>query len=56
MTFKEVLFNIIIPLIAGIIGGSISSYIIVQKHINKNIMKNKKVSVFNGDIVNGNKK
>lgn len=36
MTFKEVVFNIIIPLISGIIGGTISANIIVRKNIKKN--------------------
>ena len=35
MTFKEILFNIIIPLISGIIGGTISANIIVHKNIKK---------------------
>lgn len=55
MSFKEILFNIIIPLISGIIGGGISSSILIKNSINKKIMKNKNVQVKNGDIVNGNK-
>lgn len=55
MSFKEILFNIIIPLISGIIGGGISSSILIKNNINKKIMKNKNVQVKNGDIVNGNK-
>lgn len=56
MSFKEILFNIIIPLISGIIGGTISANIIVHKNINKFSMKNKKLKNINGDIINGNKK
>lgn len=56
MSFKEILFNIIIPLMSGIIGGTISANIVIHKNIKKTVMKNKKVKVENGDIINGNKK
>ena len=56
MTIKEVIFNIIIQVVSGIIGWTISASIIIQKNVNKNIMNNKNVEVSNGDIVNGNKK
>lgn len=55
MSLKEILFNIIIPLISGIIGGTISTIIIMQKNVKNNIMKNKDVNIGNGDIINGNK-
>lgn len=55
MSLKEILFNIIIPLISGIIGGTISTFIIMQKNVKNNIMKNKEVNIGNGDIINGNK-
>ena len=55
MTFKELLFNIIIPLISGLIGGTISANIIVHKNTSKSSMKNKNFKNINGDIINGNK-
>ncbi|MCI8587101.1 MAG: hypothetical protein HFJ49_00630 [Clostridia bacterium] len=55
MSLKEILFNIIIPLISGIIGGTISANIIIQKNVRKTIMNNKDVKVEHGDIVNGSK-
>lgn len=54
MSCKEVLFNIIIPLITGVLGATISANIYVSKVTNKIIMKNKDVRA-GGDIVNGNK-
>lgn len=55
MSFKEIVFNIIIPLISGIIGGTITANIIVHKNTNKSSMKNKNLKNINGDIINGNK-
>ena len=55
MSLKEILFNIIIPLISGIIGGTISANIIIQKNVRKTLMNNKDVKVEHGDIVNGSK-
>lgn len=55
MSLKEVLFNIIIPLISGIIGGTISANIILQKNVRKTIMNNRDVKVEHGDIINGSK-
>ena len=55
MSLKEILFNIIIPLISGIIGGTISANIIIQKNVRKTSMNNKDVKVEHGDIVNGSK-
>lgn len=52
MSLKEVLFEIVIPLISGFVGGSIGNII-----INKRKMNNKKVNFNNnGDVINGNKK
>lgn len=58
MNGKEVLTEIIIPLIAGFFGGSIGNIAIEKcRLIKKSKMINKK-NIFNnnGDIVNGNKK
>lgn len=49
MNWKEVLTQIIIPLISGFIGGSIGSIVIDRRKIN-----NKKTTYNNiGDVVNG---
>lgn len=57
MSSKEILTEIIIPLIAGFFGGSIGN-IMIEKHklTRKHKMNNKK-TVFNnnGDVVNGDK-
>lgn len=51
MSFKEIITDIIIPLISGFIGGSIGSII-----INKMTMNNKKSDFNNnGDVINGYK-
>ncbi len=41
MSLNEILFDIIIPLISGIIGGTISASIVVKKCIRKNNLKQK---------------
>lgn len=52
MTLREVLTEIIIPLIAGFIGGGIGNITISKFNMN-----NKKSTIITGgDIVNGNKK
>lgn len=52
MTVKEVIFNIVIPLIAGFLGGGISNVVITKSKMkNRNVMFNN-----NGDVINGNRK
>ena len=52
MTLREVVTEIIIPLIAGFIGGGIGNITISKFNMN-----NKKSTIITGrDIVNGNKK
>lgn len=52
MTLREVITEIIIPLISGFIGGKIGNITISRAN-----MRNKKsVIIASGDIVNGNKK
>lgn len=52
MTLREVLTEIIIPLIAGFIGGGIGNIT-----ISKFNMKNKKSTIIaNGDVINGSKR
>ena len=55
MSLKEILFNIIIPLISGIIGGTISTIIIMQKNVKKNIIKIYYFILCNGVIIIGYK-
>ncbi len=58
MNSKDILTEIIIPLIAGFFGGSIGN-VIIEKHrsTRKHKMNNNKTSFSNnGDVVNGNKK
>lgn len=51
MTLREIVTEIIIPLISGFIGGGISNAVITKaKMKNKNVMFNN-----NGDVINGNK-
>lgn len=52
MTLKEVITEIIIPLIAGFIGGEIGNFTITKFKMNN---KNAKINA-GGDVVSGNKK
>lgn len=58
MNSKDILTEIIIPLIAGFLGGTMGD-VVIKKHrsTQKHKMNNKK-TIFdnNGDVVNGNKK
>ncbi|MDR0979017.1 MAG: hypothetical protein LBL91_03675 [Lachnospiraceae bacterium] len=50
MDWKEILTGIIIPLLAGFIGGSIGSIVIDKRKMNnKNTTFNNNGDVFNGD-------
>lgn len=52
MTFKEIITEILIPLISGFIGGSIGNITVSKfKMSNKNAILNA-----SGDIINGNKR
>ena len=60
MEIKEIVTGIIIPLIAGFLGGGVHN--IIVNRINKNkkqsikkTMKTKYLNVKNGDVFNGNK-
>ena len=57
MELKEILTGIVVPLVAGFIGGSIGT-IIINKNINKTKetrkMKNENIDV-TGDVFNGDK-
>ena len=58
MSLETILTGVIIPLIAGFIGGSIGNIVIEIHRIRKNNKMNNKNSHFNnnGDVVNGNKR
>lgn len=56
MTLKEIILDIVIPIFCGLLGGSISSIIIINKNSDKRIMNNKNINIEGGDIINGNKK
>ncbi len=50
MNFKEIIFNVIVPLISGILGGSISSIVIIKNMKQKQINKNESFGVQIGEI------
>lgn len=58
MNWENILTGIIIPLIAGFIGGSIGNIVIQSHRTKKNNKMNNKNAHFsnNGDVVNGNKR
>ena len=58
MNWENILTGVIIPLIAGFIGGSIGNIVIESCRIKKNNKMNNKNTVFNnnGDVVNGSKR
>lgn len=58
MSWESVITGVIIPLIAGFIGGSIGNILIESYKTRKNNKMNNKNAVFhnNGDVINGNKR
>ena len=58
MSLETMLTGVIIPLIAGFIGGSIGNIVIEIHRTRKNNKMNNKNAHFdnNGDVVNGNKR
>lgn len=58
MSLETILTGVIIPLIAGFIGGSIGNIVIEIHRARKNNKMNNKNAHFNnnGDVVNGNKR
>lgn len=58
MSGKEILTEIIIPLIAGFFGGSIGNIAIEKHRLAKKHKMNNKMTSFNndGDVINGDKK
>ena len=57
MSSKEILTEIIIPLIAGFFGGSIGNIVIKKHKLTRKHKMNNKKTVFNndGDVINGDK-
>lgn len=57
MSGKDILTEIIVPLVAGFLGGSIGNIVIEKYKLTRNHKMNNKKVIFenNGDIVNGDK-
>ncbi len=58
MSWESIITGVIIPLIAGFIGGSIGNIVIESYKTRKSNKMNNKNAVFNnnGDVINGNKR
>lgn len=58
MSFENILTGIIIPLIAGFLGGSIGNIVVDSYRNKRNHKLNNKNAIFNndGDVINGDRK